>query len=117
VVQGRQRPEPDRRPLLTSDRTGPHITLGVALPGSAYPTPWGSLCFTPAPVAPDPARFTLASTYGFLPGLLPATQAPWTYSHPGLGIPLSFSLQGLIVDAPTATNAIGVTNLVRVRVQ
>jgi hypothetical protein len=65
---------------------------------STYPTPFGTFCFPPAPLAPAPNLFVLADSYNLgLGALVPATATPWTLSQPsGIGVPVTLAIQGIM---------------------
>lgn len=88
------------------------LKVGAPAAGGAYALPWGSMCFAPSVLVPDPSVFLLMDTL-FGGGLLPALPAPYAFPFPGgIPTPLLVTLQGVMVASP----GVGNTNAVVLQV-
>ena len=87
--------------------------IGVPQAVDAFPTPFGTLCFPPALLAPFAGLFVVANSFSpAAPALVPfATLAPWSATNP-IGIPVTFTMtvQGLIVHNNGVANQLAITN-------
>jgi len=84
--------------------------LGGPTAADTWLSPWGAMCITPVIVAPaNPDLFLLASSITGLPGLVPATPAPWSASAV-VPVPLRVTLQGIAIVSNQPSNAAAVTN-------
>lgn len=93
--------------------------LGEPGPGDVTTLPFGigdsAFPFCPL-VGANPLLVTLVDPFGLgCPPLLPGTPAPWTFTFPPVGIPVSATLQGVILD-PAGVSGFSVTNAVTLRV-
>jgi hypothetical protein len=94
------------------------IWCTFAPPSAQIPlaTPFGDLCFLPHFLDPaNPYVLTLTDNIGLgIPPLIPSTPGIWSFTMPtGITVPLSFRLQGAIIDAlgPQMMNAVTVNVL------
>ncbi len=94
------------------------IWCTFAPPAAQIPlsTPYGELCFIPHFLDPfNPFVLTLTDNIGLgLPGLVPSAAGAWSFTlAAGITVPVSFRLQGAIIDAlgPQIMNAVTVNVL------
>lgn len=86
--------------------------LGTPTIADAFALPFGigPMCFTPAPLFPQPDLFTLVNSFDPTQSLLPGSTAPWSMQLPGIPFPTAATLQGVIIDLPS--NHLAITNAV-----
>jgi len=96
--------------------------LGTAKAATVTALPFGlpDMVFSPCDLAPSlqPILFTLAASVSGLScaPIASTSPAPWSSPAWSLPFPVTFTLQGLIVDTPLGTS-LASTNAIRVRVQ
>ncbi len=93
--------------------------LGAPTPAAAYSNFIGTMSFAPLSLAPFTAgAFTVANDFWADPtALVPSSGAPFAFSVPGLPIPATMTLQGVVEDSYLAPSPWGITNGVILRIQ